>query len=105
MNPGRGDPHCLPLFACGWFTLREAGSPAYNAPEFFAAREEPPMNRRTFLETAAGVTAGTLLANKFSWAAAEHHIEKVGLQLYTVRDLMKADFDSTIARVASIGYK
>jgi sugar phosphate isomerase/epimerase len=63
------------------------------------------MNRRTFLETAAGVTAGTLLANKFSWAAAEHHIEKVGVQLYTVRDLMKADFDGTIANVASIGYK
>jgi sugar phosphate isomerase/epimerase len=62
------------------------------------------MNRRTFLETAAAVTASTLLANKFSWAA-EHHIEKVGLQLYTVRDLMKSDFDGTIAKVASIGYK
>jgi sugar phosphate isomerase/epimerase len=63
------------------------------------------MNRRTFLETAAGVTAGTLLANKFSWAAAEHRIEKVGVQLYTVRDLMKDDFDGTIANVASAGYK
>ncbi len=63
------------------------------------------MNRRTFLETAAGVTAGTLLANKFSWAAAEHRIEKVGVQLYTVRDQMKADFDSTVASVAAIGYK
>jgi sugar phosphate isomerase/epimerase len=63
------------------------------------------MNRRTFLETAAGVTAGTLLANRFSWAAAAHHIERVGVQLYTVRDLMKDDFDGTIAKVASIGYK
>jgi sugar phosphate isomerase/epimerase len=63
------------------------------------------MNRRTFLETAAGVAAGTLLANKFSWAAAGHHIEKVGVQLYTVRDLMKNDFDGTIAKVAAIGYK
>jgi sugar phosphate isomerase/epimerase len=29
----------------------------------------------------------------------------VGLQLYTVRDLMKTDFDVTIAKVAQIGYK
>jgi sugar phosphate isomerase/epimerase len=29
----------------------------------------------------------------------------VGLQLYTVRDLMKDDFDGTIAKVAKIGYK
>jgi len=62
------------------------------------------MNRRTFLETAATVTTATLLANRFSWAA-EHHIERVGVQLYTVRDLMKSDFDGTIAKVASIGYK
>ncbi|HLW85411.1 MAG TPA: TIM barrel protein [Candidatus Sulfotelmatobacter sp.] len=62
------------------------------------------MNRRTFLETAAAVSAATLLANKFSWAA-EHRIAKVGVQLYTVRDLMKSDFDGTIAKVASIGYK
>ena len=27
------------------------------------------------------------------------------MQLYTVRDLMKDDFDGTIAKVASIGYK
>jgi sugar phosphate isomerase/epimerase len=62
------------------------------------------INRRTFLESAATVSAATLLANKFSWAA-EHHIAKVGVQLYTVRDLMKSDFDGTIAKVASIGYK
>jgi sugar phosphate isomerase/epimerase len=63
------------------------------------------MNRRTFLETATTVTAATLLANKFSWAAGEHKIDKVGVQLYTVRDQMKSDFDGTIAKVASIGYK
>lgn len=38
------------------------------------------------------------------WAAA-HHIDRVGLQLYTVRELMKQDFDGTIAGVAQIGYK
>ena len=63
------------------------------------------MNRRTFLETATTVTAATLLTSRLSWAAGDHKIEKVGVQLYSVRDLMKDDFDATIAKVASIGYK
>ncbi len=63
------------------------------------------MNRRTFLETAATAAAATLLTSRLGWAAAEHKIEKIGVQLYTVRDLMKADFDGTIAKVAQIGYK
>jgi sugar phosphate isomerase/epimerase len=63
------------------------------------------MNRRTFLETATTVTAATLLTSRLGWAAGEHKIEKLGVQLYTVRDLMKTDFDGTIAKVAQIGYK
>jgi sugar phosphate isomerase/epimerase len=63
------------------------------------------MNRRTFLETATTVTAATLLTSRLGWAAGDHKIEKVGVQLYTVRDQMKDDFDGTIAKVAQIGYK
>jgi sugar phosphate isomerase/epimerase len=63
------------------------------------------INRRTFLGTAATVSAATLLTSKMGWAAGDHKIDKVGLQLYTVRDLMKNDFDGTIAKVAQIGYK
>ena len=63
------------------------------------------MNRRTFLETATTAAAATLLTSRLGWAAAEHKIEKIGVQLYTVRDQMKADFDGTIAKVAQIGYK
>jgi sugar phosphate isomerase/epimerase len=63
------------------------------------------MNRRTFLETAATVTTGTLLTSRLGWAAAEHKAEHIGVQLYTVRDAMKADFDGTLAKVAKIGYK
>jgi sugar phosphate isomerase/epimerase len=63
------------------------------------------MNRRTFLETASTVTAATLLTSRLGWAAGDHKINKVGVQLYTVRDLMKDDFDGTIAKVAQIGYK
>jgi len=60
------------------------------------------MDRRTFLGT---MTAATLLTRRLGLAADDHKIEKIGLQLYTVRDLMKQDFDGTLARVAAIGYK
>lgn len=60
------------------------------------------MNRRTFLQTSA---AATLAASHPAWARAAHKIERIGLQLYTVRDLMKQDFEGTIAKVAQIGYK
>jgi len=60
------------------------------------------VDRRTFLWT---VTATTLLAHRLSWAAAEHQIERIGIQLYTVRDAMQRDFDGTLAQVAAIGYK
>ena len=62
------------------------------------------MNRRAFLETATTVTAATLLSRRPGWAAG-HKINKIGVQLYTVRDLMQKDFDGTIAKVAQIGYK
>ena len=61
------------------------------------------MNRRTFMETSL---AATFVAAHPSWAAeATRKISHIGLQLYTVRDLMKKDFEGTIARVAQIGYK
>jgi sugar phosphate isomerase/epimerase len=68
------------------------------------------MNRRSFLEACLGgaaVTAGTVLSRRLAWGAAEggHKIDRVGLQLYTVRDAMAKDFDGTVAKVAAIGYK
>jgi len=60
------------------------------------------MNRRTFIETSI---AAAVLASRPAWAAETHQIDRVGLQLYTVRDLMKKDFEGTIAKVAQIGYK
>ena len=59
------------------------------------------MDRRTFIGT-AGAAA---LMSRFSRAADEHRIEKIGLELYTVRDLLKKDFEGTLAQVAKIGYK
>jgi sugar phosphate isomerase/epimerase len=62
------------------------------------------MNRRTFIESSV---AAAMLSSASGplWAADRHHIDRIGLQLYTVRNLMKQDFDGTIAAVAKIGYK
>ena len=60
------------------------------------------MDRRTFLGT---MTAATLLTRRLGFAADDHKIDKIGLQLYTVRDLMKQDFDGTLSKVAAVGYK
>src|SRR5438445_8857083 len=73
------------------------------------------MNRRTFIGTSIAATLAA--AAKPAWAAeaahpagpdpvgAAHSIDRVGLQLYTVRDAMKTDFEGSIAKVAATGYK
>jgi sugar phosphate isomerase/epimerase len=65
-------------------------------------------NRRNFLATLGVAALG--LASRDAAAASEilasrKKIKRVGLQLYTVRDLMKADLPGTLAKVAAIGYK
>ena len=64
--------------------------------------------RRNFLATLGVAALG--IASRDAVAATEilaprRRINKVGLQLYTVRDLMKADLPGTLAKVAAIGYK
>ena len=77
----------------------------------------PRMNRRTFIGTTAAATLAT--AARAAWAAQPfnagfaganpetpaHKIAHIGLQLYTVREAMKQDFEGTIAKVAATGYK
>jgi sugar phosphate isomerase/epimerase len=60
------------------------------------------MTRRTFLRTSlAAAAASTLPAS----ASAQRKLGPLGLQLYSVRDLMKADFAGTLQKVAAIGFK
>ena len=61
------------------------------------------MDRRTFI--ASSTAAALASMSRFSWAAAEHRIQRIGLELYTVRDALSKDFVGTIARVAKVGYK
>jgi sugar phosphate isomerase/epimerase len=63
------------------------------------------MNRRTFIETSVATAIMTSTANALWASPPAHEIKKVGVQLYTVRHLMKDDFDGTIAGIAKIGFK
>ena len=66
------------------------------------------MKRRAFLESsiAAGVVTafGSSLARAAGGAERTHRISRIGLQLYTVREAMKQDFEGTLAKVAAVGY-
>lgn len=66
------------------------------------------VNRRTFLFDLAAIGLGTSLMSActtaFSRGSAPSLANHIGLQLYTVRDLMEKDFEGTLEQVASIGY-
>ena len=62
------------------------------------------MDRRTFVKTAGGAAAAATLPlpnSSFAW----DHLDKIGLQLYTVRDQMKGSVERTLSQVAQVGYK
>jgi sugar phosphate isomerase/epimerase len=63
--------------------------------------------RRNFLATlgvaAFGIAGRDAVAAEL--LASSKKIKKVGIQLYTVRDLMKTDVPGTLAKVAAVGYK
>ncbi len=61
------------------------------------------MDRRTFLGT---LTAATILGKGLARTAGDDRkLEHIGVQLYTVRAQMEKDFEGTLAKVASIGYR
>jgi sugar phosphate isomerase/epimerase len=69
------------------------------------------LNRRSFLGSAALLGGGALLSGCMSTAgeapvakAAGRSLDKIGLQLYTVRDIFKADPLGTLKKLADIGY-
>jgi len=60
------------------------------------------MTRRTFLQSSLAAAAASALP---AHAVAQRKLGRIGVQLYSVRDLMKADFSGTIAKIAAIGFK
>ena len=66
-------------------------------------------HRRRFLQlTGAALAAGALparLLRAFEAHSAADHIDRLGIQLYTVRDEMKKNVEQTLAHIAKIGYR
>jgi sugar phosphate isomerase/epimerase len=64
------------------------------------------MNRRDFLKTTAlGATAAALATQLPDSLFANPYGKPIGLQLYTLRDLLEKDVAVTIQQLAKIGYK
>ena len=61
------------------------------------------IDRRDFLGTMGALAVGAVLP-ACRPAPATTRISRIGLQLYTVRDLMKKDVEGTLAAVAAAGY-
>lgn len=59
------------------------------------------IDRRTFVTAMSAAGAAYLSGARLGAAS----IPRLGMQLYTVRDLMAKDFDGTLASIAAIGYK
>src|SRR5581483_6644818 len=86
----------------------ESGAPSGGAAFFWRdGSTMPRMNRRTFVKTTTAAATAAASTAMFPWSsrAAQHEIGAVGIQLYTVRKLMKDDFAGTLAKVAGVGYK
>jgi|ERR1700688_2913092 sugar phosphate isomerase/epimerase len=63
------------------------------------------MDRRTFLSKLSRAAAATMIGRNFAWAAEQRRIKTIGIQLYTVRDALKRDYDGTLAKLAAMGYR
>ncbi len=66
------------------------------------------VNRRKFLTTATRTAlSAAAFANlsRIEVLAAARKLDKIGVQLYTVRGEMAKDFEGSLQKVASIGYK
>ena len=62
-------------------------------------------SRRNFLKTSAGVLAGLYAVDAKTLWAKEKSLERLGVQLYSVRSLLEKDFEGTLKKVAAAGYK
>jgi sugar phosphate isomerase/epimerase len=61
------------------------------------------MNRRSFIQGCTAAAAASWFSGRAF--AQNRKIDRIGLQLYSVRDLMKQDMPGTLAKVAQIGFK
>jgi hypothetical protein len=67
-----------------------------------------PRTRRQFVQEVTIGSAAALLASRRQplapTASASQWRSRIGLELYTVRDLLATDYEGTLTKVAEIGY-
>lgn len=63
------------------------------------------MNRRAFLQRTAAGLATLGLPRRALGVSRFSGLDRIGVQLYTVRDAVQRDLEGTLARVAAIGYE
>lgn len=59
-------------------------------------------NRRTFIKTTTAAMAASIVLPGKLWAMKKD--KEIGIQLYTLREMIKDDFEGTLELVADIGY-
>ena len=62
------------------------------------------MDRRSFVQATGGAAAAAMLPLSGT-SLVRDHIDKIGLQLYTVRRQMAVSVERTLSQVATIGFK
>ena len=63
------------------------------------------VSRRTFLNTAFASAACAALWNSAPWLMADPLGLPLGLQLYSVRDILPKDYEGTLKQLSAIGYR
>lgn len=63
------------------------------------------MNRRSFVRRLMLGAAGAACLHRPCAVYAKKSLSKIGVQLYTVRKELESDFEGTLAKVASLGFR
>jgi sugar phosphate isomerase/epimerase len=63
------------------------------------------VSRRAFLKTASASAACAALWNSAPWLMADPLGLPLGLQLYSVRDILPKDYEGTLKKLSAIGYR
>jgi len=64
-----------------------------------------PISRRTFLKSASASVALAAVGNGSPWLMANALGLPIGLQLYSIRDILPKDYEGTLKQLASLGYQ
>lgn len=75
-----------------------------STPLGFDATFPPVTDRRSFLSTCGAALLGAA-CSRVGNTQPDERLERIGVQLYTVRRDLARDFEGTISRIAEIGYR